>query len=108
MPSFFSSGADYVTKVQPYRDAIKAADPNAVVAVFFQDAGDTNANPPWGQAIANFPNKYWDAVTYHHYPPQTATTFAQAMLDANGVLATKSNTFVTGYLAPSIRREDAS
>jgi uncharacterized protein (TIGR03437 family) len=99
MPSFFSSGADYVTKVEPYRDAIKAADPDAVVAVFFQDAGDTNANPPWDQAIANFSNKYWDAVTFHHYPQQTATTFTQAMLDDNGVLATKSNAFVTGYLA---------
>ena len=99
VPSFFSSGADYVTKVKPYRDAIKAADPNAVVAIFFQDAGDTNANPPWDQAIANFSNKYWDAVTFHHYPQQTATTFTQAMLDDNGVLATKSNAFVTGYLA---------
>jgi len=27
---------------KPYRDAIKAADPSAVVAIFFMDAGDTN------------------------------------------------------------------
>ena len=40
---FFKSGADYVDQMKPYRDAIKAADPNAVVAIFFMDAGDTNS-----------------------------------------------------------------
>src|SRR5208282_1612070 len=40
--SFFPSGADYVAKVKPYRDAIKAADPSAIVAIFFNDAGDTS------------------------------------------------------------------
>src|SRR5580704_15644235 len=33
-PGFFSSGAEYVAAVKPYRDAIKAANPNAVVAIF--------------------------------------------------------------------------
>ena len=39
--SFFKSGADYVTQMQTFRDASKAADANAVVAIFFMAAGDT-------------------------------------------------------------------
>src|SRR5271166_1296656 len=97
---FFASATDYLTKVEPYRDAIKAADPNAVVAIFADDAGDPNPKPPWDQAIAAFSNKYWDAVTYHHYPPQSTGAFSQWMADENAVLVSKSAAFVTGYLAP--------
>jgi hypothetical protein len=97
---FFSSGADYVARVKPYRDAIKAADPNAVVAVFFMDAGDTTPNPTWDQSIASYSDKYWDAVTYHHYPPQSTGPFSQWMADENGVLALKTSAYVTGHLAP--------
>jgi uncharacterized protein (TIGR03437 family) len=98
--SFFKSGADYVAKVKPYFDAIKAADPNAVVAIFFMDAGDTTPNPAWDRSIAGYSDKYWDAVTYHQYPPQSTGDFSQWMADENAVLASKSSAYVTGYLAP--------
>ena len=97
--SFFSSGLDYVTRMKPYNDAIKAADPNAVVAVFFMDAGDTEAKPAWDASILTYPNPYWNAVTYHHYPPQSSGPFSQWMADENAVLAGKSAAYVTGYLA---------
>ena len=97
---FFQSGADYVAKMKPYRDAIKAADPSAVVAIFFIDAGDTATNPAWDQSIANYADKYWDAVTYHHYPPQSTGAFSQWMADENAVLAARSSAYVTGHLAP--------
>jgi uncharacterized protein (TIGR03437 family) len=97
---FFKSGADYVAQMKPFRDAIKAADPNATVAVFFMDAGDSSSNPAWDQAIANYSPKYWDAITYHHYPPQSTGGFSQWMADENAVLASKSSAYVTGYLAP--------
>jgi uncharacterized protein (TIGR03437 family) len=99
-PSFFSSGADYVTKMKPYRDAIKAADANAVVAIFFIDAGDATPNPTWNQSIISYGTPYWDAVTYHHYPAQSTGAFSQWMADENAVLATKTSAYVTGYLAP--------
>jgi uncharacterized protein (TIGR03437 family) len=98
--SFFQSGADYVAKVKPYRDAIKAADPDAVVAIFFMDAGNTNPNPAWNQSIVNYADKYWDAVTYHHYPAQSTGGFSQWMADENAVLASRSSAYVTGYIAP--------
>ena len=97
---FFQSGADYVAKMKPYRDAIKAADPNATVAIFFIDAGDTNPSPAWDRSIAGYSDKYWDAVTYHQYPPQSTGDFSQWMADENAVLASKSSAYVTGYLAP--------
>jgi uncharacterized protein (TIGR03437 family) len=97
---FFSSGLDYVTKMKPYRDAIKAADPSAVVAIFFIDAGDTSPNPAWNQSVLSYPIHYWDAITYHHYPPQSTGGFSQWMADENAVLASKTSAYVTGYLAP--------
>jgi uncharacterized protein (TIGR03437 family) len=99
--SFFSSGLDYVTKMKPFRDAIKAADPNAVVAIFFDDPGrGTSADPPWNKSIAKYATPYWDAVTYHHYPAQSTGAFTQWMADENGILATTTNAYITGYLTP--------
>lgn len=97
---FFASGTAYLKQMQPFRDAIKAADPSATVAIFAMDAGDTTPNPPWDQAIANYPSKYWDAVTYHHYPPKSTGAFSQWMADENAVLFSRSSAYVTGYLAP--------
>jgi uncharacterized protein (TIGR03437 family) len=97
---FFASGTAYLQKMKPYYTAIKAADPGAVVAIFAMDAGDASANPAWDQAIAAYSDKYWDAITYHHYPPESTGAFSQWMADENAVLVTKSAAFVTGYLAP--------
>ncbi|HXP86162.1 MAG TPA: hypothetical protein VN841_15665 [Bryobacteraceae bacterium] len=97
---FFSSGADYAMKMKPYRDAIKAADPSAVVAIFFSDAGDTTPNPPWDQSLGAYADQYWDAVTYHHYPPQSTGAFSQWMADENAVLASRTSAYVTKHLAP--------
>ena len=96
---FFPSGTDYLNKVKPYRDAIKAADPEAIVAIFGADGGDANPSPPWNQAIAAYPDKYWDAVTYHVYPAQSTGDFSVWMADSNAVLVSKTSTYVTGYLA---------
>jgi uncharacterized protein (TIGR03437 family) len=98
--AFFQSGADYAAKMKPYRDAIKAADPDAVVALFFMDAGDASSNPAWDRSLAGYANPYWDAVTYHQYPAQSTGDFSQWMADENAVLASKTSTYVTGYLAP--------
>jgi uncharacterized protein (TIGR03437 family) len=98
--AFFQSGADYAAKMKPYRDAIKAADPDAVVALFFMDAGNTSSSPAWDQSLAGYADKYWDAVTYHQYPAQSAGDFSQWMADENAVLASKTSAYVTGHLAP--------
>jgi uncharacterized protein (TIGR03437 family) len=99
--SFFPTSTVYLDKMKPYRDAIKAADPNAIVAIFVRDPGNaTAAQNPWDQAIAAYPNKYWDAITFHHYPPESSGNFAQWMADESAVLANKTNLLVTNQLTP--------
>jgi len=42
---FFASATAYLDDMKPFRNAIKAADPNATVAIFAMDAGNANPNP---------------------------------------------------------------
>jgi len=95
----FTNGADYASQMKPFRDAIKAVDPKAVVALFFSDAGNQNTN--WDNSLASYRPKYWDSVTYHQYiMPGTLTNFDDLMELANGNLATNTATYVTNYLMP--------
>ena len=98
--TFFSSAQDYATKMKPYRDAIKVADPNAIVSVFYDDPGRTTAlNPPWNKSIEGYANPYWDAVTYHFYPAVSTGPFANWMADESAILATQTDAYITSYLA---------
>ncbi|MFI5143104.1 MAG: hypothetical protein ACHQHM_03640 [Thermoanaerobaculales bacterium] len=99
-PGFFHTATEYLDKMKPYRDAIKAADPNAVVAIFAQAPGSSGMLNPWDSGIQSYPDKYWDAVTFHYYPAFSTGGFAQWMADESGVLATKSSALVTDRLAP--------
>jgi hypothetical protein len=97
--AFFTDATDYATKMKPYRDAIKAADPNAVVALYFSEAGHPDA--AWDNALASYSPKYWDAVTYHEYVyPGNLTTFDDLMAAANGNLFSNTTGHVTDYLMP--------
>jgi hypothetical protein len=94
---FFSNGTDYCNKMKPYRDAIKAADANAVVAVFFSDPARPSLS--WDKALGNYTNKFWDAVVYHHYPElPTNAPFAHLMAMDNGVLISNTTLYVTNTL----------
>jgi hypothetical protein len=100
-PGFFPTGTAYLDQMKPYRDAIKAVDPNAIVAIFVRDPGNsTTVLNSWDQAIAAYPNKYWDAITFHHYPAQSTGNFAQWMADEAAVLANKTNLLVVNQLTP--------
>jgi len=97
--NFFTNGTDYANKMLPFRNAIKAADSNAVVAVFFSDPAITGT--AWDDDLANFPNPYWDAVVYHHYPRlPTNAPFADLMALDNGVLYSNTTLYVTNTLMP--------
>jgi hypothetical protein len=60
----FTNGADYATQMKPFRDAIKAVDSNAVVALFFSDAG--NQNVPWDNSLASYTPKFPRSNTSPH------------------------------------------
>lgn len=94
--NFFASGSDYADKMKPYRDAIKTADSNAVVALYFGDPAYNYS--VWNNGLTNYSNRYWDAAVYHHYPPlPVGASFNDLMALDNGILFTNT-TFVTNYL----------
>jgi uncharacterized protein (TIGR03437 family) len=100
-PTFFATATAHLDAMKPYRDAIKAVDPNAIVAVFVNDMAHAGAaTDAWNVAVAAYPNKYWDAITFHHYPAQSTGSFAQWMADESAALATRTGTAISSDLAP--------
>ena len=97
----FPTATVYLNKMKAYRDAIKAADPQAVVAIVADDPErSANPNPPWDRAITAYADKYWDAVSYHQYPQHsTGSDISKWMADENAILDTRTDAFVTGHLA---------
>ena len=96
---FFTNGTDYANKMLPYRNAIKAADSNAVVAVFYSNPG--NGGTVWDNALNKYANKYWDTVSYHYYPQPTYTNFPDMMAYDNGLLLSNTASYVTNVLMVS-------
>lgn len=94
---FFKNATDYADQMKPFSDAIKSVDPNAVVALFFSDAGSPITS--WDSKLGAYPNRYWNAVTYHMYPStQSQTAFSALMAIANKAL-NNATSHVTSYLA---------
>jgi hypothetical protein len=96
---FFTNGFDYCNKMLPYRNAIKATDSNAVVAVFFSDPSRPGMS--WDNDLTTYgaTNQYWDAVVYHYYPQlPTNAPFASLMALDNGILFSNSTLYITNTL----------
>jgi hypothetical protein len=92
--NFFASGTDYANKMLPFRNAIKAADSNAVVAVFYSDPAKPDT--AWDNDLDNYTNKYWDAVVFHYYPRLgTNDSFQDQMALDNGNLFSNSTAYVS-------------
>ncbi|SPE58941.1 conserved exported hypothetical protein [Verrucomicrobia bacterium] len=97
---FFSNGTDYLNKMLPYRNAIKAADSNAVVAVFFSNPG--KGGNIWDNALSGYSNRFWDAVSYHYYPNfPGSTNFFDLMAYDNGLLFSNTTSYVSNNLIPA-------
>jgi hypothetical protein len=98
-PGFFPDAHYYAMKMKSYRDAIKAADPNAVVTLYFSEAG--HPDKLWDNTLANYTPQYWDAVSYHEYVfPGNLIAFDDLMAAANGQLVSNTTSYLTGYLMP--------
>jgi uncharacterized protein (TIGR03437 family) len=92
--------------MKPYRDAIKAVDPNAIVAVFVRDPANSSLANSWNQGVAAYPDKYWDAISFHHYPQQSTGAFAQWMADEAAVLVNRTTSLfpqLTSIGPPGVR-----
>ncbi len=98
---FFTNGTDYCNKMLPFRNAIKAADSNAQVAVFFSNpAIGSNI---WDNALIRYgkTNQFWDMISYHYYPSPGLTNFNDLMAYDNGLLLSNTSYYVTNYLIPT-------
>jgi hypothetical protein len=98
-PSWFSGGADYVNKMRPYAEAIRAVIPGAIISLAVSMVQSPNVG--WDEALANYPDRYWDAVSVHHYA-QVAPTFEEAVLRANYALQHKTDQYYSSYLLPKL------
>jgi hypothetical protein len=106
---FFTNGLDYCNKMLPYCEAIKHADSNAVVAVFFSDPGRPGMS--WDDDLSRYgaTNQYWDAVVYHHYPQlPTNAPFDQLMALDNGVLFSNTTAYVSNVLMAKSTRTNTT
>ncbi len=105
----YSDGGDYLTKMKPYRDAIKrgflaaGADPaRAVVAIGAGFAADTSGyNVRWQADLAAYTQAHgawWDGVVYHFYPPESKDDdFDSKVKYANDALVIGTDPFIAAY-----------
>ena len=111
MPGAFTDGGDYLTKMKPYRDAIKrgfqaaGVDPDrAVVAIGGGYVADTSGfNVKWMADLAAYTQAHgawWDGVVDHFYPPEAKSgDFSTKMKYANDALAIGTDPFIASYRA---------
>jgi len=90
-PSFFSDARDYAAKMQPFAEAIRAADSTASLALSLAIAGIDKAG--WDSTLAAFRPRYWDMLAYHQYPRLRAGS-RDLMAALNEVLATETTDYV--------------
>jgi hypothetical protein len=97
--NFFLNGMAYAQQMYPYYQAIKGANSNALVSIFFGDPDTGSGGVLWDGSVNNFTPNYWDAISYHHYPRGTNyTNFSDLMAFDNGELLTNSTSYVTNVL----------
>lgn len=94
LPKFFMDGTDYAARMKPFFTAIKAADADAQVNVMFSQ-GEA---PAWDQALADYPDKYWDGISFHMYGGgDRYSSFDDAVKDLNTRLADRTNSYIDNY-----------
>ncbi len=97
---FWTNSTDYLNSMRPYRDAIKSADPNAKISIFYSTP--TNPDTNWDIGISNYSDKYWDMVSLHDYPflAGPSDNFTNLMKHDNWNLANNTASYLINYLMP--------
>ncbi len=44
-----------------------------------RDPANTSLANSWNQGVAAYPDKYWDAISFHHYPQQSTGAFTPVL-----------------------------
>jgi hypothetical protein len=95
-PRFFKDAADYATKVQRFAEAIRAVDPAARISL---SLGLADRDREWDDDLAAYRPRYWDVLTYHHYP-RVRGTEAEMMAALNQVLAEDTTEYIQRHIVP--------
>ncbi|MGG1554524.1 fibronectin type III domain-containing protein [Paenibacillus ferrarius] len=106
LPKFYNSAVDYLNKLKPFRDAIKAVDPNAKTTVAYTPKG----NNTWDTSILNYTAgaavPWWDAIVWHTYEANdpdssNGVTFDESMKNGNWLLPQLRSRIDNNYLTNS-------
>lgn len=84
-PTVYLDATDYLNRVKPYNDAIKAADPDARTSVFTTVFNDAK-NRKWIEDMRLYPEPFWDSVTFHDYTGGQGETADAAKISVNQTL----------------------
>ena len=97
---FFADATDYANKMQPFAQAIKAADPDAKIALSASDAG--NQRKKWDDTLSAYSPRYWDLIVYHQYPSTLSNVTDTSTLISllNDVLVNGTSSYVTSQIVP--------
>ncbi|MDF2662971.1 MAG: hypothetical protein K0Q94_5762 [Paenibacillus sp.] len=85
-PAVYMDATDYLNRVKPYHDAIKSVDPDALTSVFTTVFNDAK-NRKWIEDMRQYPDKYWDSVTFHDYSGGQGETGEAARISVNKTLS---------------------
>ncbi|MEJ6951451.1 discoidin domain-containing protein [Natronospora cellulosivora (SeqCode)] len=94
---FFDNSIEYANNMRPYAEAIRASYPDAKIALMYGADGRYHS---WDRGLRDYPEQFWDVITYHSYAPQSSNdTFDEARLRANrGLAVATSEDRVNYYL----------
>lgn len=99
-PKIYANANDYLDKLKPYAEAIKAVLPDAKLLISYHEPGR-----PWNNDVGAYSNPYWDGINFHRYAGGGSTTTA-AINDANEAIANAVSIIDNDYI-PHMQNPDA-
>ncbi|HWC99986.1 MAG TPA: hypothetical protein VG456_24670 [Candidatus Sulfopaludibacter sp.] len=101
-PKVFPRASDYASKMRPFADAIRSADPNAKISISLGIAREPFRWKPdldWDDDLAKYEPRYWDLLTYHQYP-RVRGSDSELMGQLNEVLVSQTTRYVVDHIEP--------
>lgn len=78
----YGSAKDHLDQAKPFDRAIKSVLPGARTSVF-TSVFKNEPQSQWVEDLKNYPDKYWNSITFHDYSGGNAPTLAEGLPSAN-------------------------
>ncbi|MFS0726726.1 carboxypeptidase regulatory-like domain-containing protein [Paenibacillus sp. 1P07SE] len=96
---FFADASDFAEHMKPYCEAVKSVLPDALCSMPFSQGEE----PEWDEEMGNYPDKYWDAMTFHYYTgASTDMIIEESVRKLNDALAHTTNEVIDSYYKPKM------